>query len=262
MSHNIFLQKAEYYGFRGNSLKLLKSYLSDRKQCVTHNDAISSEVIMEHGVPQGSILGSLFFVIYVNDLPNTIQSLCLLYADDTTIATHSTVPETAFNQLQECQTTAKEWFAANELELNEDKTKNITFTSSRIAGESQNAKLLGLHLDSRLTWKQHCTEIALKLNRAIYAIRRIRKIINTEVGILCKFPFYYDLCNRNMRSFIPCKKIYLLQKKAVRALEAAPPRTTCRPLFIKYKILTLTGEYIIKLLVETQKKKNTFQTRS
>ena len=78
VEHNILLNKLERYGIRGNALKWLESYLSNRKQFVAINGSESSTQIMEHGVPQGSILGPLLFIIYINDIPEIAH--CKIYS--------------------------------------------------------------------------------------------------------------------------------------------------------------------------------------
>ena len=86
LNHNILLDKLKHYGFQGTSLELLRSYLSNRKQFVEYNDFVSDSKSITCGVPQGSILGPLLFIIYVNDLPTAINHFeTIIYADDTTL---------------------------------------------------------------------------------------------------------------------------------------------------------------------------------
>ena len=85
VSHNILLQKWYHYGIRGPAHKLIESYLTSRKQFVSIDNVNSSALSINIGVPQGSILSPLLFLIYVNDLPNVISSKPRLFADDTCI---------------------------------------------------------------------------------------------------------------------------------------------------------------------------------
>ena len=123
IDHNILLYKLEYYGFRGNVLKWFTDYLYNRKQYVLYNSCKSEYKNILCWVPQGSILGPLLFILYVNDITNTSNVLeFVLFADDTTITySHSQVIskfDMINNELQE----VTNWFKANKLSVNASKT--------------------------------------------------------------------------------------------------------------------------------------------
>lgn len=132
VNHSILLKKLYNYGVRGCQANLIASYLQGRKQQVEWNGVTSSSRTVERGVPQGSILGPLLFVLYVNDLPGNIQtkSTCL-YADDTTLLNCdkeiNDLKEKTKNSIEEAQ----KWFEVNELQLNKDKTNILTFYSKK-----------------------------------------------------------------------------------------------------------------------------------
>ena len=88
VSHKILLKKLEYYGVRGSALSLFESYLSNRKQSTCIDDTMSILELIEWGVPQGSVLGPLLFLIFINDIPNA--SKLLTFADDTALMASAT----------------------------------------------------------------------------------------------------------------------------------------------------------------------------
>jgi hypothetical protein len=127
-NHSILIRKLEKYGFTNSALQWYKSYLTDRKQFVNINDTCSSLLDINIGVPQGSILGPLLFLLYVNDLPNCTKLCSLLFADDTTVwAGDNNVEDLmtlANNEFRNLVT----YFRANKLAIHPDKTKFMIIT--------------------------------------------------------------------------------------------------------------------------------------
>ena len=126
------LGKLEHYGIRGIPLKWFESYLLNRKQYVSINGYSSEELILRHGVPQGSVLGPLLFLIFINDLPNVSKHLIFyLFADDTNIYFESTdllqIQKVVNRELQK----VRKWLEANRLALNIDKTNFVIFHSQQ-----------------------------------------------------------------------------------------------------------------------------------
>ena len=122
VSHNKLLKKLDYYSIRGVANLLLKFYLNDRKQNVLIDNQKSSEKIIEYEIPQGSILGPLLFLIYVNDLPSCLETVPWFFADDTALLIDS-------NDTTELQTLTNtelaninQWMTANNLVVNANKT--------------------------------------------------------------------------------------------------------------------------------------------
>jgi len=119
IDYSILLTKLEYYGVRGVALEWFRSYLSTRRQYVLHKDARSLMLSPECGVPQGSILGPLLFLIYCNDLPNSqTHTNCILYADDTTIFYSTDNVHSLYNAISNYLETLSEWYMTNKLSLN------------------------------------------------------------------------------------------------------------------------------------------------
>ena len=170
VNHEILLNKLEHYGIRGIALTWFRSYLSNREQYVSVNGYNSKNLNVTCGVPQGSVLGSLLFLIYINDIPNTSSKFAFyLFADDTSIYFESGNLE----QLQEVVNSElkhiKKWLDANKLALNVDKTNFVIFHSpqkplyenitikfgKQHVTKANHVKFLGLLLDENLSWKHH-----------------------------------------------------------------------------------------------------------
>ena len=179
VNHNILLSKLEHYGIRDTSLSWIASYLSNRKQSVKLNGVNSKHKIVSCGVPQGSILGPLLFIIYVNDMHSAVKSSIMHhFADDTNLLFSNKNPNKIANVLNRDLKYLFEWLCANRLSLNVSKTEFIIFRPpkkilhERIIlklnrtkiYESNKIKYLGLILDSRLSWSHHINELTKKLN--------------------------------------------------------------------------------------------------
>jgi len=195
ISHNILLRKLDHYGIRGICNNWFQSYLSNRKQYTVINSKSSSFRLITCGVPQGSILGPILFLIYINDIENVTSLNLLSFADDTTV--YSSNPD--INKLTEYMNIElyklSDWFFANKLSLNVGKTKYAIFTPSGKQIHAQNKtiklnnvtisreksiKFLGLHLDEHLTWKMHITKLKSKLSSALFVLNKIKNILSCK----------------------------------------------------------------------------------
>ena len=118
VSHDILLRKLEKYGIRGNVLKLFESYLTNRFQFVSLENSSSSLIRILFGVPQGSILGPLLFLIYINDLPDATSLYVKLFADDTFLCVQNESVPVLESVVNSELTKVSEWLSANKLTLN------------------------------------------------------------------------------------------------------------------------------------------------
>ena len=196
ISHKILLRKMYKYGVRGNSLEWFQSYLSDRLQYVLNNNATSSLQSIDFGVPQGSVLGPLLFLIYINDMPSMSTVLSyILFADDTTALYSSPSIDYLFQTVNTEITKLNTWFAANKLLVNATKTnfvlfmnqqkeKHISLLSSHKVcmnhteiKQKDSVKFLGLLLDKNINFKSHVDFICTKLSKSLFALRRAANVL-------------------------------------------------------------------------------------
>ena len=186
MDHSILKSKLEHYGFRGKFLDYLMSFMKDREYFVYANGFKSSTEIVNIGVPQGSTLGPLLFLIYVNDMKYCSNILKFIqFADDTTLLyTHSDIFE--LNRILEIEATKViKWLSANKLIINLTKTHSMLFTNKRgnlrlsisihdiSIEEKLTTKFLGVEIDNKLTWKDHIHFIASKISKTISLLYRL-----------------------------------------------------------------------------------------
>ena len=128
VDHSILLDKLHFYGFRGIAHSWLKSYLDNRLQCVQVNNVCSSLKPIKCGVPQGSILGPLLFLLYINDISNSSSLLSFIrFADDTNIFLSGKDIPSIFSTINDELKSVLKWCNANKLTLHPDKTKYILF---------------------------------------------------------------------------------------------------------------------------------------
>lgn len=265
ISHSILLKKLEHYKFSANSVKLIESYFINRTQFVHYNSNTSQKRVVRHGVPQGSVLGPILFLIYINDLANFRPDVGLvLFADDTTTYT-SYHPSTDIESVVlDVQSSANEWFLANRLSLNTSKTQNINFSLRNIETQlqtSESVKFLGVYLDSKLTWREHVTHLINKLASIVYLIRNLAGIVSREVLMLAYHGYFasnmtYALLGWGHSAHAP--DVFRLQRRCVRVIAGLGYRDCCRRQFTEYKILTLPCAYILQCLLYIKRNRSLF----
>jgi len=258
VDHNILLNKLDHYGIRGLANNWFKSYLTNRKQFVSINGFNSSEQLMKYGVPQGSVLGPLLFLIYINDLHNSIKfSTVHHFADDTNLLVVGKDITKIQKQINIDLKSLCTWLRANKISLNASKTELIIFRDPRkklihelnikVNGKKlvpcKFVKYLGIFIDCHLNWNAHQTEISTKLSRANGMLSKIRHFVNSDTlkmiyyGIFSSiFTYGSQIWGQNNNVV---KSLQTIQNKALRIISFKPPRTSATPLFKKIEILKL-----------------------
>jgi hypothetical protein len=190
--HSLLLSKLERYGVRGHALALMSSYLLDRKHYVYVNGSSSDVLPLKVGVPQGSCLGPLLYLLYTNDINYLLKDTnVVLFADDTALVERNASPKLLLYSLSCYLNMILDWSNYNKLSINLKKTKWIFFTNRKVLIpklylndiEIENVrsfKYLGFHMDERLNYKTHVKYIKTRLSRVKYLSRRIRPYLTIE----------------------------------------------------------------------------------
>ena len=257
---NILLEKMNNYGIRGPAINWLKSYLSGRNQFVTVATEMSNNLPLTCGVPQGSILGPLLFLIYINDFKNCIlDNTAYHFADDTNVIFSKRNIGQLKKALSKQIDTIYDWLCANRLSLNAKKTELVLFHSKnkvvtsrltvKIKGTkvflSNHVKYLGILIDSKLSWKTHISELTKKLNRATGLLAKLRNYVNKNTLKSLYFSLFQSYLSYGCLAWGFAgkgliNKIFRIQKRAIRIITFSHYKCKTSLLFNKLGILKVS----------------------
>jgi hypothetical protein len=256
LNHDILLEKLSFYGIQDKAKALLSSYISNRKQYVEFNNTTSNLMIIKTGVPQGSILGLLLFIIYLNDIKNVTKRLHpVTFADDTTLITtlnsfrgYDLEKEINYELEQ-----INNWFRLNKLSLNCEKTKAMIFHTPQRKIRQPNIminntkieyvreyNLLGIILQQNLKWRLHVDMVAKKISKTVGLLCKLKQILPKTAlyhiyNTLIMSHLNYGLLIWGHQS----GRLQKLQKKAIRCVQKEHFYAHSSPLFKKLNSLKL-----------------------
>lgn len=263
VSHNILIKKLSDCGVKSNALNIFKSYLLNRQQIIKIGDSQSTTKQINYGVPQGSILGPLLFLIYINEISQIgLSGDITLYADDTSLFYFGHTINAILTTVQKDLDRVNEWFQQNLLTINTNKTNYIIFaaknkkytqnTELKINGKTiqkkSNEKYLGLILDSYLNFKRHIEKIKNKLMSLTASLRGIVKCLPRPVRYL----IYNSLVKPHIDYLIeiwgPAAKsnigiLQTAQNKLVKTLFGYHFRTPTDKIYKNTKLMTIKQTY-------------------
>jgi hypothetical protein len=286
VNHSLLINKLPYYGITGKAKLLIESYLANRFQRVQLDSTIlkvkttSTWSRVNQGVPQGSVLGPLLFLLYINDLSNALthNATPILFADDTSIIISGQNVLRFQEELNATFGNICNWFQANSLSLNISKTyfmqfssKNTNYYDTHVSYENNSiskvndTKFLEININNTLSWKTHIEVMLPKLCSACFAMKSVKPLASQQMLKIIYYSYFHSIMSYGVIFWGHSSlgiKVFRLQKRIIRIMTGSRNRDSCRKLFTSMEVLPLPSLYIFLFLRFVIKNKDLFTTNN
>ena len=265
VNHELLLKKLKLYRCSTKCLSVLTSYLSERTQYTVFQGQTSASAKVTVGVPQGSIIGPLLFLLFINDIHFLPKSDCHMFADDSTFYTSSSDICTIESNFESDLNHIHNWCQSNQMSLHIGKTKtmllttrqkrahlprqtlNVNFANTEIECVSSH-KLLGVTIDHHLNWKEHCDEVCNKVRKKLFLLRKLKNILPRSARLQFFNSFilpHIDYCSNVWYSSHAnqLKSLNTLQKRAMRLILNVPYDTPSTVLFKSMNWMSIESRF-------------------
>ena len=267
VDHSILLNKIEYYGIRGISAAWFRDYLSNRKQHVRINSCVSTSLPVAAGVPQGSILGPILFLLYINDIPNSTKMSSYLFADDTNFVESGINGDGLAAEVNVELSNVGRWCSSNKLVVNSKKTEVLRISNLPesnlqmpivMQGENVNfsnhCTFLGIVIDKKLNFSRHIDKVSKKISKNCGILYKIRDNLTLKARINYYYAFIYPLLSYNVAIWGGTGSTHLsilirAQKRIIRTIAGLDRYAHTNPIFADLKILKFNDIYKLSVAV-------------